>query len=61
MENDNPYLKEINKVIANYTNNEMLKKDPCLRCKYYGFRHDMYDVFIESLKRLKTEVRLIKD
>lgn len=60
MENDNPYLKAINKVIDSYRNNEMLKKDPCMRCKHYGFRYNIYKTFIESLERLKTEIRGIK-
>ena len=60
MENNNPYLKEINKVIDSYKNNEMLKKDPCLRCKHYGFRYDVYKTFIESLERLKNEIRIIE-
>ena len=59
MENDNPYLKAVNKIIDSYSNSEMLRKDPCLRCKYYGFRHDIYKTFIESLERLKTEIRHI--
>ena len=59
MENDNPYLREVNKVIKSYTNNEMFKRDPCMRCKYYGFRQNVYKTFIESLERLKNEIRII--
>ena len=58
-ENDNPYLKEVNKIIDRYTNNEMFKKDTCMRCKHYGFRYNIYQTFIKSLEKLKTEIRTI--